>query len=50
MVVLKMWGDKIRGAKSKIASHASGIERREDSAEVDISDEVHERLEELGYA
>ncbi|WP_200895637.1 sulfatase-like hydrolase/transferase [Halorubrum saccharovorum] len=43
-------GEKIPDAKSKMESLASSIERREDADAVDISDEVHDRLEELGYA
>lgn len=43
-------GEEIPDAKSKMESLASDLERREDADAVDISDEVHDRLEELGYA
>lgn len=43
-------GDEISDAKSKMNAFANDIDQREDTETVDISDEVHERLEELGYA
>lgn len=43
-------GEEISDAKSKMNSLAKDIEERNNTETVDISDEVHERLEELGYA
>ena len=43
-------GDEISDAESKMNALANNINRREDTETVDISEDVHERLEELGYA